>query len=63
MFKKEPDGIYITTDMFRNRAKCYVLNGEDSLLVIVRDGIVIAYKPKKSYLEKIIKRGELIWNK
>lgn len=60
---KEPDGIYITTDMFRNKAKCYVLNGEDSLLVIVRDGIVTAYKPKKSYLEKIIKRGELIWNK
>lgn len=60
---KEPDGIYITTDMFGNKAKCYVLNSADSLLVIVRDGIVTAYKPKKAYLEKIIKRGELIWNK
>ena len=26
---KEPDGIYTTADMFRNKAKCYVLNGED----------------------------------
>ena len=55
-----PQAVYESMDRFGNIGKAYIQNAKSPLLVIVRNGIITAYKPKKKYLAKV-RRGNKIW--
>ena len=55
-----PQAVYESLDRFGNIGKAYIQNAKSPLLVIVRNGIITAYKPKKKYLAKV-RRGNKIW--
>jgi len=55
-----PQAVHESMDRFGNIGKAYIQNAKSPLLVIVRNGIITAYKPKKKYLAKV-RRGNKIW--
>ena len=60
---KNPNAIYSTKDRFGNEGIGYVEDNENNtLLVIVRNGIITSYEPKSNYLSKI-KGCEVLWKK
>ena len=60
---EKPSTIHLTKDKFGNEGIGYIEdNNEDTLIVIVRNGIITSYKPDRNYLDKI-KGCELLWKK
>ena len=57
-----PTNIYETVDKLGIKAKGYVLDekGKNTLLTIVRSGIISSYEPNAAYLKKI-KAGKKLW--
>ena len=60
---QSPNSIYETTDFFGNKAKSYFRkNDGKELMVVVRNGIITAYKPSTNYVKKQKSKGVKIYD-
>lgn len=60
---KNPSQIYMSKDRLGIKANAYYDEYKNILVIVREDGIITAYKPKETYINKLIKRSEKLYGK